>query len=62
MRRIGGKNMSIKEDKNHTRFATDIFVNGQIAGRIARWIANCLEQYANNRLVRLRAKYIGPIT
>jgi len=54
--------MSIKEDKNHTRFATDIFVNGQIAGRIARWIANCLEQYANNRLVRLRAKYIGPIT
>jgi citrate synthase len=28
--------------------------------RIAGWTAHCLEQYANNRLIRPRTEYIGP--
>ncbi|MBD3190688.1 MAG: citrate/2-methylcitrate synthase [Candidatus Heimdallarchaeota archaeon] len=37
------------------RLATAIFAIGRISG----WIAHCLEQYKNNRLIRPRAKYIG---
>jgi len=28
--------------------------------RISGWTAHCLEQYANNRLIRPRTDYIGP--
>ena len=35
---------------------TSIFATGRIAG----WIAHCMEQYADNRLIRPRADYTGP--
>ncbi|MFX0212402.1 MAG: citrate/2-methylcitrate synthase [Candidatus Hodarchaeota archaeon] len=35
--------------------ATSIFAIGRCAG----WIAHCIEQYADNRLIRPRAKYTG---
>ncbi|MCI0549233.1 MAG: citrate synthase [Candidatus Rokubacteria bacterium] len=35
---------------------TSIFASGRIAG----WCAHALEQYADNRLIRPRARYIGP--
>jgi 2-methylcitrate synthase len=35
---------------------TSIFATGRIAG----WAAHCLEQYADNRLIRPRADYYGP--
>jgi citrate synthase len=37
-------------------FCTSIFAVGRIAG----WCAHALEQYADNRLIRPRADYIGP--
>jgi citrate synthase len=37
-------------------FCTSIFAVGRIAG----WCAHALEQYADNRLIRPRAAYIGP--
>ncbi|PYM42328.1 MAG: citrate synthase [Candidatus Rokuibacteriota bacterium] len=37
-------------------FCTAIFA----AGRVAGWCAHALEQYADNRLIRPRAAYIGP--
>ncbi|MHA1482657.1 MAG: citrate/2-methylcitrate synthase, partial [Candidatus Heimdallarchaeaceae archaeon] len=37
------------------KLATAIFAIGRISG----WLAHCLEQYADNRLIRPRAKYIG---
>ena len=37
-------------------FCTSIFAVGRIAG----WCAHALEQYADNRLIRPRAEYIGP--
>jgi citrate synthase len=37
-------------------FCTSIFA----AGRIAGWCAHALEQYADNRLIRPRAEYVGP--
>src|SRR5947209_19809714 len=36
-------------------FCTSIFAGGRIAG----WCAHALEQYADNRLTRPRAAYIG---
>jgi citrate synthase len=37
-------------------FCTSIFATGRVAG----WCAHALEQYADNRLIRPLAKYVGP--
>jgi citrate synthase len=37
-------------------FCTSIFAVGRVAG----WCAHSLEQYADNRLIRPRAEYVGP--
>jgi citrate synthase len=39
---------------------TDLFTPVFACSRIAGWSAHVLEQYANNRLMRPRAEYIGP--
>ena len=39
---------------------TDLFTPIFAVSRIAGWTAHVLEQYANNRLIRPRAEYIGP--
>ena len=36
-------------------FCTSIFAVGRVAG----WCAHALEQYADNRLIRPRAQYVG---
>jgi citrate synthase len=38
----------------------DLFVPVIAASRIAGWTAHLLEQYADNRLIRPRADYVGP--
>ncbi len=38
----------------------DLFTPIFVVGRVAGWTAHVLEQYANNRLIRPRADYIGP--
>jgi citrate synthase len=35
---------------------TSIFAIGRVAG----WCAHAMEQYADNRLIRPRADYVGP--
>jgi citrate synthase len=40
---------------------TDLFTPLFAMSRIAGWTAHVLEQYSNNRLIRPRARYIGPI-
>jgi citrate synthase len=37
-------------------FCTSVFATGRVAG----WCAHILEQYADNRLIRPRAEYVGP--
>jgi citrate synthase len=37
-------------------FCTSIFAMGRVAG----WCAHALEPYADNRLIRPRAEYVGP--
>jgi citrate synthase len=38
----------------------DLFTPLFAVSRVAGWTAHCLEQYANNRLIRPRTDYIGP--
>lgn len=38
----------------------DLFTPIFAVSRVSGWIAHILEQYANNRLIRPRAEYIGP--
>ena len=38
----------------------DLFTPIFAVSRISGWAAHCLEQYANNRLIRPRTDYIGP--
>ena len=40
--------------------AIDLFTPIFAVSRVAGWTAHVLEQYANNRLIRPRAEYIGP--
>jgi citrate synthase len=40
--------------------AIDLFTPIFVVSRVAGWTAHVLEQYANNRLIRPRAEYIGP--
>jgi citrate synthase len=40
--------------------ATDLYTPIFAVSRISGWTAHVLEQYANNRLIRPRADYIGP--
>jgi len=40
--------------------AVDLFTPIFAVSRIAGWTAHVLEQYANNRLIRPRAEYVGP--
>jgi citrate synthase len=39
---------------------TDLFTSIFACSRITGWTAHVLEQYANNRLIRPRAEYVGP--
>ena len=41
--------------------AIDLFTPLFAVSRISGWTAHILEQYANNRLIRPRAEYIGPV-
>ena len=43
----------------HLGFPLSIFTNVIASTRIVGWSAHILEQYANNRLIRPRAKYVG---
>jgi citrate synthase len=38
----------------------DLFTPIFAVSRVSGWTAHCLEQYANNRLIRPRAEYTGP--
>jgi 2-methylcitrate synthase len=38
----------------------DLFTPILAVSRVSGWAAHCLEQYANNRLIRPRTDYIGP--
>jgi citrate synthase len=40
----------------------DLFTPIFAMSRVSGWIAHILEQYANNRLIRPRAEYVGPTT
>ena len=39
----------------------DLFTPIFAVSRVSGWTAHCLEQYANNRLIRPRTDYIGPV-
>ena len=38
----------------------DVFIQMKVQARSAGWIAHALEQYAEGRLIRPRARYVGP--
>ncbi len=40
----------------------DLFTPIFAVSRVSGWLAHILEQYANNRLIRPRAEYVGPTT
>ena len=44
----------------HLGIPIDLYVPVFAVSRISGWSAHILEQYANNRLIRPRADYIGP--
>lgn len=39
---------------------TDLYTPIFACSRVAGWTAHVIEQYANNRLIRPRAEYVGP--
>lgn len=43
----------------HLGFPLNVFTNVIASTRIVGWSAHILEQYANNRLIRPRARYVG---
>ena len=43
----------------HLGFPLNVFTNVVASARIVGWTAHILEQYANNRLIRPRARYVG---
>jgi citrate synthase len=43
----------------HLGFPLNIFTNVIASSRIVGWSAHMLEQYAHNRLIRPRARYVG---
>jgi citrate synthase len=45
---------------HYLNIASDLFTPVFAISRSAGWIAHILEQYANNKLIRPRAEYIGP--
>lgn len=44
---------------HHLGFPLNVFTNVVSSARIVGWSAHILEQYANNRLIRPRAQYVG---
>lgn len=44
---------------HHLGFPLNVFTNVVASARIVGWSAHILEQYANNRLIRPRAQYVG---
>jgi citrate synthase len=40
---------------------TDIFTPVFVMSRVAGWTAHIIEQLDRNRLIRPRAKYVGPV-
>lgn len=44
---------------HHLGFPLNVFTNVVASARIVGWSAHILEQYANNRLIRPRARYVG---
>jgi citrate synthase len=43
----------------HLGFPLNVFTNVIASSRIVGWSAHMLEQYAHNRLIRPRARYVG---
>ena len=51
---------AIVEAAKELGIAIDLFTPIFAVSRVSGWTAHVLEQYANNRLIRPRADYIGP--